>query len=237
MRPTSILFLCLLFWSGKVFAQGNTNAKITGNPYLGEWNYKILDTPDGDMVGKLILKVDGKGQLTNDAFLAPAAISQYVYSEEGLTFSTKVSLANGYTFNCTFSGELKSGELKGKLEVMEMGRTFEVVASRSIEVGIFSGKWSYTIYNTPQGDLSGVLTILEEGSGTLANDAFIETALVKQLVVEGNTLTFKSAVTVADGQTFSINFIGTSENNLLNGSLSVLEIGQDYVVKGKRILE
>jgi len=183
------------------------------------------------------LKVDGKGQLTNDAFLEPAAISQYVYNEEGLTFSTKVSLANGYTFNCTFSGGLQSDELKGKLEVMEMGRTFEVVASRSIKIGTFSEKWSYTIFNTPQGDLSGVLTLLEGGTGTLANDAFMEVALVKDLVVEGNTLTFKASVTVANGQTFSVKFIGSSANNTLNGSLSVVEIGQDYVVKGKRILE
>ncbi|MBL7977746.1 MAG: hypothetical protein JNN12_05340 [Bacteroidetes Order II. Incertae sedis bacterium] len=229
------VFLCAFLLIGShAKAQNNTPTPPSTNPYLGVWNYTILDTPDGDMAGQLTIEPDGKGQLTNDSFLTPAQINGYSITDNGLTFSTKVSLANGYTFNCKFWGMLKEGGLEGKLEVMEMGRDFEVVAKRPLNLGDLPGKWTYTIYNTPQGDLSGVLTIGKDGQATLANDAFLETVPVKDLVAKGNTFTFSASVTVADGQTFSVKFTGSAENNVLNGNMTVVEIEQTYEVKGKR---
>ncbi|HJO11416.1 MAG: hypothetical protein QGG67_20825 [Gammaproteobacteria bacterium] len=82
------------------------------------------------------------------------------------------------------------------------------------------GAWDIAM-NTPIGDLEVVLTINEDGTGTMSSDALGEAAL-SGIVFDGNAVNFAADID-AQGQTLTMEFSGSVEGDVLEG-----EFGTDF---------
>ena len=77
------------------------------------------------------------------------------------------------------------------------------------------GVWGVEM-NAPLGDFPAVLTLNEDGTGTMAADALGE-APIDGIVYDGNMVTFTAEVD-AQGQTLVLEFVGTVEGGSLEGA-------------------
>lgn len=82
------------------------------------------------------------------------------------------------------------------------------------------GAWDIQM-NTPLGDMPAVLTINEDGSGSMSADG-LGSAPLSGIMVDGNAVNFAAEVD-AQGQTLVLDFSGTIDGDSLSG-----EFGSDF---------
>lgn len=98
-----------------------------------------------------------------------------------------------------------------------------------------SGRWRYTIFNTPPGDISGYLNLAEDLGGTVSNEVFAEPSTLKNPSLAGDEYKADLMVTLSDGQLFNckIKIIFNGDN--FDGTIYVSEMAQNFSMKGKRV--
>jgi hypothetical protein len=89
------------------------------------------------------------------------------------------------------------------------------------------GDWEYTVTGTPEGDFTGILTLLKEGDGYagVLKAANQETPL-KNVVIEGNKLTSNF-----DYMSYTVNMAGVIEGESMTGEMTVDYNGFPFTAK------
>ena len=91
-------------------------------------------------------------------------------------------------------------------------------SSSSMAPGV--GMWNISM-ETPVGAMPAVLTLNQDGSGSMAVDQLGETA-INGVMYEGNMVNFSASVD-AQGQALTLTFSGTVEGDSISG-----EFGSDF---------
>ena len=90
-----------------------------------------------------------------------------------------------------------------------------------------AGEWDYTVFNTPQGDVTGTLMIVAEGdvySGEIVFEAFNQTASMTDVAFTDSTFSFK-AIIDAGGQLVDLDTRMTLNGNMMKGKMDASGFG------------
>lgn len=90
------------------------------------------------------------------------------------------------------------------------------------------GDWDYTVLNTPQGDLTGVIHLAEAEDGTLTghmtNEMAAGQAEMMNVMMTGNTVTFNATLDI-EGQMVPVQGTAVFEGPVLTGSTNAEGFG------------
>ncbi len=131
MRRFSFLSLFLVLLVGGLVAGCASTSKMAAPSPVGEWEYVILNTPQGDATGSMMVADDGGtmgGEISSDMLQQVVAMEDVAFQDS--TFSFKATFdANGQIIDTISRMTLNGSMMKGIMEVSGFGE-FEITATR-----------------------------------------------------------------------------------------------------------
>lgn len=200
------------------------------------WEYNF----NGNRVeGRLHLDWDDKQLVGNyTAYDRKSDIEQAELEKDQLSFVTKREF-NGNQFVVTFSGQVKSDDIAGKVAIDFGGnraQEFEWNPKRVVELDDVLGTWELRV-ETPGGIVEPQLTISKDGDklrGKSVSNVLGERD-AKNIGLKGNELSWDIAGE-ANGESIKIHYKGKPRGNAIEGTLEFDFNGQKSTRKftGKR---
>ena len=130
-RESYLAFLVVLLLAGGLATGCASTSKIAAPSPVGEWEYVIPNTPQGDAHGTIMVASEGdaySGEMYIDLLNQTVSIEDVAFTDS--TFSFKALLdANGQIIGTVTSMTLNGDTMKGTMEVEGLGE-FEITATR-----------------------------------------------------------------------------------------------------------
>ena len=132
MRRASIIASLLVFaLAAGLMAGCASTARMAAPTPAGDWDYTILNTPQGDATGTLMVTAeDGTygGEMSSEMLGQVVSITDATFQDS--TFSFKATFdAGGQLIDTTSRMTLRGATMKGMMEVAGFGE-FEITAMR-----------------------------------------------------------------------------------------------------------
>ena len=107
-----------------------STSKMAPSP-VGEWEYVILNTPQGDATGSMMVEDEGGtigGEISSDMLQQVVAMEEVAFQDSTFTFKATFD-ANGQIIDTMSRMTLNGSMMKGMMEVSGFGE-FEITATR-----------------------------------------------------------------------------------------------------------
>ena len=130
-RASFFAYLLVCVLAGGLVAGCASTAKMAAPSPMGEWDYTILNTPQGDATGTMTINAEGdlySGEISSEMLGQVVSMTDVAFTDS--TFSFKATFdAGGQLIDTASTLTLRGATMKGMMEVVGFGE-FEITAMR-----------------------------------------------------------------------------------------------------------
>ena len=108
-----------------------SSAKMAAPSPAGEWDYTILNTPQGDATGTMMIDAEGgaySGEISSEMLNQVVSMTDVAFTDSTFVFKATFD-AGGQLIDTASKMTLRGGTMKGMMEVAGFGE-FEITAMR-----------------------------------------------------------------------------------------------------------
>ena len=130
-RASFFTYLLVCVLAGGLMAGCASSAKVTAPSPVGEWDYTILNTPQGDATGTMMIDAEGGayiGEISSEMLGQVVSMTDVTFQDS--TFKFKATFdAGGQLIDTISRMTLQGSTMKGTMEVAGFGQ-FDITAMR-----------------------------------------------------------------------------------------------------------
>ena len=133
-RASLFLFVCIL--AGGLVAGCASSAKMVAPSPAGEWDYVVLNTPQGDATGTLMINAEEgvySGEIALEMLNQVVSMTDVAFTDSTFTFKATFD-ADGQLIDTASRMTLNGNMMKGMMDVTGFGQ-FEINATRKETAG------------------------------------------------------------------------------------------------------
>ena len=130
-RESYLAFLIVLLLAGALAAGCASTSKMAAPSPVGEWEFVVPNTPQGDAHGTIMVALEGdaySGEMYIDILNQTVPIEDVVFTDSTFSFKALVD-ANGQIIGTSTSMTLNGNTMKGTMDVEGIGE-MEITATR-----------------------------------------------------------------------------------------------------------
>ena len=130
-RASFFTYLLVCVLAGGLIAGCASSAKVAAPSPVGEWDYTILNTPQGDATGTMMIDAEGgaySGEISSEMLGQVVSMTDVAFTDS--TFKFKATFdAGGQLIDTISRMTLQGSTMKGTMEVAGFGQ-FDITAMR-----------------------------------------------------------------------------------------------------------